>query len=169
MSGPPGSGGAPASGGPVSGGPVGAGIVVGLWATVTAEVTEADTALALGSGDVPVLGTPRLLGLAEAASVAALAPHLPAGQTSVGAAVSLEHKRPSLVGSPIEMRAELTGVDGRKLTFMFIAYGAGTGDDAVIGAGMLERVLVKTDRFLAGAAGANETRPPSATATSTDS
>jgi predicted thioesterase len=134
------------------------GIVVGLRATITSEVTEADTALALGSGDVPVLGTPRLLGLAEAACVAALAPHLTKGQTSVGAAASLEHKRPSPVGAPIEMQAELTGVDGRKLTFMFIAYGPGAGDDAVIGAGILERVLVDADRFLAGAVRAGETR-----------
>ena len=130
-------------------------------------MTKADTAIALGSGDVPVLGTPRLLGLAEAASVAALTPHLPAGQTSVGVAASLEHKRPSPVGAPIEMQAELTGVDGRKLTFMFIAYGAGAGDDAVIGAGILERVLVDADRFIAGAAGGGEASPPSATATST--
>jgi predicted thioesterase len=134
------------------------GVVVGLRATVTSEVTEADTALALGSGDVPVLGTPRLLGLAEAACVAALAPHLRKGQTSVGAAASFEHKRPSPVGAPIEMQAELTGVDGRKLTFMFIAYGPGDGDEAVIGAGILERVLVNTDRFLAGATRAGETR-----------
>jgi fluoroacetyl-CoA thioesterase len=132
-----------------------AGLTVGLLASVSVEVTEADTAVALGSGDLSVLGTPRLLALAEAASVAAVAPQLPAGQTTVGTAVSLEHRRPSPLGAQIEVEAELTEIDGRRLVFMFIAYGPGTGDDAVIGAGTVERVLVDRDRFLAraGAAG----------------
>ena len=124
-------------------------IETGLRASITAEVTEADTAEALGSGEVPVLGTPRLLALAEAACVAAIAPHLDEGKTTVGIAVSLEHKRASLVGDSLEVEAELTEIDGRKLSFNFIAYGLGAGDEAVIGAGTVERMLVDTDRFLA--------------------
>jgi fluoroacetyl-CoA thioesterase len=126
-------------------------VAVGLRATITAEVTEADTAEALGSGDLPVLGTPRLLALAEAACIAAVAPALEAGQTTVGTAVSLEHRRPSLIGTPLEIEAELTEIDGRRLVFMFIAYGPGAGDEAVIGAGTAERVLVDVARFLARA------------------
>ncbi len=126
---------------------------VGLRATLTAEVTEADTAQALGSGEVPVLGTPRLLALAEAACVAAVAPNLDEGQTTVGIAVSLEHKRASPVGASLEIEAELTTIDGRKMSFNFIAYGPGDGDDAVIGAGTVERMLVDTERFLSGVAG----------------
>lgn len=128
----------------------GARIAVGLRATITAEVTDADTAQALGSGEVPVLGTPRLLALAEAACVAAVAPQLEQDQTTVGTAVSLEHKRASPIGAPIEVEAELAGIDGRRLFFNFIAYGPGTGDAAVIGAGTLERVLVDRGRFLRG-------------------
>ena len=127
------------------------GLAVGLRATVTHEVGEDDTAIALGSGDLPVLGTPRLLALAEAACVAAVADRLAAGQTTVGASVSLEHRKPSLVGTPIEVQAELVELEGRKLFFGFIAYGPGDGDDAVIGAGTVQRVLVDADRFLAGA------------------
>ncbi|HEX9035117.1 MAG TPA: hotdog domain-containing protein [Streptosporangiaceae bacterium] len=130
-----------------------AGLAPGLRATVTADVTDADTAVALGSGDVPVLGTPRLLALAEAATVAAVEPQLAAGQTTVGMAVSLEHSRPSPVGAPVRVEAELTQVTGRKLVFNFIAYGAGEGDDAVLGAGTVERVLVDRDRFVARATG----------------
>lgn len=129
-----------------------AGLVVGLRATVTTDVTDADTAQALGSGDVPVLGTPRMLALAEAAAVAAISPQLDAGQTTVGIAVSLEHRRPSPVGTPVEVEAELTEIAGNRLVFMFIAYGPGEGDDAVLGAGTVERVLVDRDRFIAGAA-----------------
>jgi fluoroacetyl-CoA thioesterase len=121
----------------------------GLRATITAEVTEADTAQALGSGQVPVLGTPRLLALAEAACVAAVTPHLAEGQTTVGVAVSLEHRRASPVGASLEVEAELTGIEGRKLSFNFIAYGPGDGDESVVGAGTLERMLVDTERFLA--------------------
>ncbi len=127
------------------------GLAVGLRASVTAEVCEADTAVALGSGDLPVLGTPRLLALAEAATLAAVAPQLQAGQTTVGAAVSLEHHRPSLVGASLEVEAELVEIKGRKLFFGFIAYGPGTGDEAVVGAGTIERVLVDADRFMATA------------------
>jgi len=120
----------------------------GLRASITAEVTEADTAQSLGSGDVPVLGTPRLLALAEAACIAATAPHLDEGKTTVGTAVSLEHKRASPVGASLEVEAELTEIDGRKLSFNFIAYGIGAGDEVVIGAGTVDRMLVDTERFL---------------------
>src|SRR5258708_32444032 len=102
-------------------------VVVGLHATVTAVVTEADTATALGSGDVPVLGTPRLLALAEAASVAAVAPHLASGQTTVGTAVSLEHSRPSPVGPAVPLQAELTEREGRRLGFLLSRHGAVDG------------------------------------------
>jgi predicted thioesterase len=125
------------------------GLEAGLRATISAEVTEADTAQALGSGEVPVLGTPRLLALAEAACVAAVAPNLAAGQTTVGVAVSLEHQRASPVGATLDVEAELTAIEGRKLSFNFIAYGPGDGDESVVGAGTLERMVVDTERFLA--------------------
>jgi predicted thioesterase len=129
------------------------GLVVGLRATVSAEVTQGDTAQALGSGDVPVLGTPRLLALAEAACVAAISPQLARDQTTVGTSVSLEHRRPSPLGAQLEVEAELTEIDGRRLVFMFIAYGLRADeDDAVIGAGTVERVLLDRARFLARAA-----------------
>jgi len=135
-----------------------------LRASVFAVVSEADTAIEVGSGDVPVLATPRLLALAEAASVAAIEPQLTAGMTSVGTAVSLEHRRASPVGAEIDVEAELTEVDGRRLVFSFIVRhspppsgeGAGRGDpgddeDLVVGAGSLERVVVDREKFLARA------------------
>jgi fluoroacetyl-CoA thioesterase len=131
-------------------------VAVGLRATITAEVTDADTSQALGSGTVPVLGTPRLLALAEAACVAAVGPQLEEGQTTVGTAASLEHKRASPVGARIEVEAELAGIEGRRLFFNFIAYGPGTGDETVIGAGTVERMLVDRDRFLRGVRAAPE-------------
>jgi len=80
-------------------------LTVGRQAVVTVETGPRDTAAALGSGDVPVLGTPRLLALAEAATVRALDGALPPGQTSVGTSVRLEHTAASPVGMRITVTA----------------------------------------------------------------
>ena len=96
-------------------------LAAGLRASVRVVVGESDTAPALGSGDVPVLGTPRLLALAEAATVAAVAPQLASGQTTVGTSVTMEHRRASPVGSSLVIEAELTEVDGPRLAFSFVA------------------------------------------------
>ena len=127
------------------------GVTVGLRATVRAAVTEADTATAMGSGDVPVLATPRLLALAEAAAYAAVAPQLADGLTTVGTSVSLEHRRASPLGTEVVVEAELTEVDGSRLVFGFIARVDGTDDDVVLGAGTVERVVLDRARFIARA------------------
>jgi fluoroacetyl-CoA thioesterase len=147
------------------------GVAAGQRASVSAVVADADTAISAGSGDVPVLATPRLLALAEAAAVAAIAPHLAPGMTSVGTSASLEHRRASLVGAEVVVEAELTEVDGRRLMFSFIAResahrpggdgegarsaagAGGDGQELVVGAGTVERVLVDRAAFLARAAG----------------
>ncbi len=125
----------------------------GLVSYVRIVVAEADTAVAVGSGDVPVLATPRLLALAEAAAVAAIAPGLTPGVTSVGTSAVLEHRRPSPVGAEVVVESELAEVDGRRLVFRFIARQEqpalpADDPDAVVGAGSMERVLVNRDRFL---------------------
>lgn len=127
----------------------GASLAVGLRATVRAAVTESDTASAMGSGDVPVLATPRLLALAEAAAFAAVAPQLAEGLTTVGTSVSLEHRRASPLGAEIVVEAELTEVAGSRLVFRFIARVDGTDEDVVLGAGTVERVVVDRARFVA--------------------
>jgi fluoroacetyl-CoA thioesterase len=127
------------------------GLSVGLRASVRAAVTEADTAEAMGSGDVPVLATPRLLALAEAATCAAVVPHLAGGLTSVGTSASVEHRTASPLGAEIVVEAELTEVDGRRLVFGFIARAVGTGEDVVVGAGTVERVVLDRARFIARA------------------
>jgi fluoroacetyl-CoA thioesterase len=125
------------------------GLPVGLRASVRAAVTEADTAEAMGSGDVPVLATPRLLALAEAATCAAVAPQLAGGFTTVGTSASVEHRKASPLGAEIVVEAELTEVDGRRLVFGFIARAADTGEDVVVGAGTVERVVLDRARFIA--------------------
>ena len=119
-------------------------------------VADADTAVAMGSGDVPVLGTPRLLALAEAAAAAAIRPGLEPGQTSVGTSAVLEHNRPSPLGAEVVVEAELTEVDGRRLVFRFTARQKRppeSPDDrnVIVGAGTMERMIVARDRFVSRA------------------
>lgn len=131
-------------------------MAAGVRSWVRIVVADADTAMAVGSGDVPVLATPRLLALAEAAAVAAVTPGLAPGMTSVGTSAVLEHTRASPVGAEVVVEAELTEVDERRLAFRFIArqqQPAGAADDeVVVGAGTMERVLVDRERFVRRAA-----------------
>jgi fluoroacetyl-CoA thioesterase len=123
----------------------------GLEASFRYTVTEADTAAALGSGEVPVLATPRVLALAERATVAAVAGALEAGATTVGTRVELDHLAPSPVGADLEVRAVLERVAGRRLQF---AVGLRAGDRPGA-SGLVTRVVVGTAAFLhdAGVAG----------------
>jgi fluoroacetyl-CoA thioesterase len=119
----------------------------GLRAEVEHAVTESDTAQAVGSGDMPVLATPKLLALAEAATVAAISSELPDGQTSVGTQVSIDHVRASPVGSVVRVNAGLIEVDGSALRFEVVATDS-TGH--VIGRGEVTRAVVDRVQFLAG-------------------
>ena len=85
----------------------------GLSASVEIVVSDDDTAIALGSGDVPVLATPRLVALCEQAAVAALDGQLEAGSTSVGMRVQVDHLMPTSVGAPVTAEATLEKISGR--------------------------------------------------------
>jgi fluoroacetyl-CoA thioesterase len=119
----------------------------GASARVEMHVTDADTAQALGSGDVPVLGTPRLLALAEAATVAVTARRLGSGATTVGTRVELDHRAATPIGRRVAAEAVLIKVDGRRLTFEVTVR---DGDDVVAEA-RIDRALVDRQRFLAKA------------------
>jgi fluoroacetyl-CoA thioesterase len=119
----------------------------GVSATVEFTVGEADTAAALGSGDLPVLGTPGLLAWCEAATCAAVADSLSAGQTSVGTRISLEHLAASPVGERVEVQATVVYVDGRLVRFQVAA--SHVADGKLVSTGEVTRVVVDRDRFLA--------------------
>lgn len=116
----------------------------GLQATVELKVAEGDTARALGSGDVEVLGTPKVIGLCEEAAVAALAGHLKEGQTSVGARVELTHLAPTRVGAVVRACATLERTEGRRLVFSVSVSDA----CGLVAAGKLTRVVVDRAAFL---------------------
>jgi fluoroacetyl-CoA thioesterase len=116
-------------------------------ASVTTTVTESDTARALGSGEVDVLGTPRALALAEAATVRAAAGSLAPGQTTVGTRVELDHLAPSPVGATVRADARLVDRSGRRLTFDVRL----TQDGRPVATGRVTRAIVDRDRFTAQA------------------
>ena len=117
-----------------------------LSASLRFTVTDGDTAGAIGSGSLPVLGTPRLLAWLEAATCAAIEPALDPGATSVGTRVALEHTAASPVGAEVEVVATAAYVDGRLHRFAVAARDTASGK--VVATGEITRVVVDTDRFL---------------------
>ena len=120
-------------------------------AVLTFTVTDEDTAAALGSGSLPVLGTPRLLAWCEAATCAAIEASLPAGATSVGTRIQLEHLAASPVGAELEVTASTAYVDGRLHRFTVAA--RHVADGKVVASGEVTRVVVDAGRFMSRLAG----------------
>jgi fluoroacetyl-CoA thioesterase len=121
----------------------------GLTGRAVLTVTPADTAEAVGSGDVPVLATPRLLALAEAATVDALRDRLPAGLTTVGVRVELSHQAATPVGARVSAEAQLVTVDGRSLRFTVKVTDDAGAAARVVAEGTIDRAAVDRARFLA--------------------
>jgi predicted thioesterase len=103
-----------------------------------------DTALALGSVDVEVLGTPRLVALFEQATVEALSGVLEPGQSSVGMRVQIDHLQPTPIGAEVVVEAQLDKISGRRISFTVTASDSG----GLIAAGKVTRVVVDVERFM---------------------
>lgn len=116
----------------------------GLNGSAELTVGVAHTAIALRSGDVPVLATPVVVALCEEATVDAVSSRLDAGSTTVGTSVEIDHLAPSAVGASVVALAELIAVDGRRLTF---AVEVRDNTDPVA-RGTVTRVVVDRHRFL---------------------
>lgn len=116
----------------------------GLTAEVSLVVTDADTAVALGSGEVAVLGTPRIVSLVEEAAVKAIDGRLDPGTTTVGTRIQLDHLHPTAVGHRVRAEARLERIEGRRLTFAVAVH----DERSLVAAGKVTRVVVETERFL---------------------
>jgi fluoroacetyl-CoA thioesterase len=116
----------------------------GLIGEQETTVTMALTARHLGSGGIDVYATPAMIALMEAAAVAAIDPHLPEGQASVGAAIAVRHLAATPLGQRVRARAEVTGVDGRQITLTVQAW----DERELIGEGTHTRFLIDVARFL---------------------
>lgn len=118
----------------------------GLHAEFTATVTKDKTATHLGSGGVDVFATPAMIAMMEGAAVLAIDPHLEAGHMSVGVEVHVRHLRATPVGQQVRARAEVTEVDGNRVTFKVEAW----DETQQIGEGTHRRAIVELARFQSG-------------------
>ena len=114
-------------------------------ASVSLEVTDDNTAVAAGSGSLRVLGTPFMIALMEKATCNAVHEFLEFGATTVGTCISVSHDKASGVGEIVTAFAKITAAEGRKITFSVYAENE-SGD--VIGKGVIERFVVKSEKFL---------------------
>lgn len=110
---------------------------------MTFEVSQSDTAAAVGSGTVAVLGTPVVVAWLEAATLQVV--EMPAGALSLGVHIDIAHVAASAVGETITAHATLTGVDGLRLTFTVEARNQ---HGAQVAHGIIARVAVDRERFL---------------------
>ena len=119
--------------------------MIGLQHTSLLTVTDAVTAIAMGSGDMPVLATPSMLALMENAAMLAVADHLPEGCTTVGGHISASHLKPTPVGETVTATATVTRVEGRKIEFKVEAHCG----DTLLGEGTHLRFIVDRGKFMA--------------------
>lgn len=116
----------------------------GLSGRVVLTVGDADSAIAMGSGDVAVLATPRIVALMEAAAVVAIEGALPIGFTTVGSRIEVDHLAPTAVGAEVVAHAVVTGVEGRSASFdVTVDEGSST-----VARGSHVRVVVERERFV---------------------
>lgn len=120
---------------------------VGLKNSVAQVVTEKDTALAVGSGSLKVLATPKIIALAEKAAADLLEKILPQEFTSVGISVNIEHTAPTPVGMKFSAEVEILEVAGRKIIFEVKA----ADECGEILRGRHERFIVNREKFQAKA------------------
>ena len=118
-------------------------IEIGLKHTSELTVSESLTAIAVGSGDMPVLATPMMMALMENAAMFAVKDELPDGCTTVGGYIASSHLRPSRIGDVVKATAEVTKVDGKKIEFKVSAYAG----DFLLGEGTHLRFVVDKEKF----------------------
>lgn len=122
---------------------------IGLSGEKSELVTNENTAVKYGSGDVPVYATPALVGLMEGASINAADRFLPAGFCTVGIRMVLDHTAATPLGMTVTARSRLVQIDGRRLVFEVEA----SDERESVGKGMHERFIVQMDKFMSRVSG----------------
>ena len=120
-----------------------AGVTPGLTGTATMIVGTNDTAPRVGSGRIAVLATPVMINLMEEAALATVEHLLEDGQQSLGTHLDVSHIAATPTGMRVVATAELTGIDGRTLTFRLQV----RDEVDLIGEGSHTRVVVSAARF----------------------
>lgn len=108
-------------------------------------VTHQDTASALGSGDLEVLATPRLIAWMENTAMTLCRRHTANGETTVGISIQTSHTKAATVGAAVTVEATLESAEGRKLTLEITASDTGGNQ---LGTARHERFIVNSERFM---------------------
>ena len=119
-------------------------ITVGLKGRAETDVNEGNTAQAACSGALPVFGTPFMCALMEEAAWKSIAPHLDAGQSTVGTRLEVTHDSATPVGMKVWAESEVTQVDGKRIVLNVTAY----DEKGLIGKGTHERFIIQNERFV---------------------
>lgn len=119
-------------------------IEVGTRGRAEALVSEENTALAAGSGDLKVFATPHMVALMENAAANSIKPFLDEGQSSVGTLINVTHEAATPVGMRVRAESEVIAVEGRKVTFRVEAF----DEKGRIGGGIHERFIISSDKFV---------------------
>lgn len=121
-------------------------ILIGTKCQLTQDVTQDLTAAAVGSGALPVFGTPFMAAMMENAAMTCLQSFLEEGQGSVGTHLDITHDAPTPVGMRVWAEAEITGVseNGKMVDFKVSAW----DEKGPIGAGTHTRAIIKNEKFL---------------------
>ncbi|MBQ9763102.1 MAG: thioesterase family protein [Phascolarctobacterium sp.] len=121
-----------------------ANLQAGLNGTATTIVSDKNTAQTMRSGSLPVFATPAMCALMEEAACAALVGCLEPGMGSVGVSLNITHNAPTALNSEVTATAQLTSIEGRKLTFAVVA----KDEHGVIGKGTHERFIIDNEKFM---------------------
>lgn len=121
-------------------------ILIGTKCQLEQTVTQELTAAAVGSGALPVFGTPFMAAMMENAALTALQNFLEEGQGSVGTHLDICHDAPTPVGMKIWAEAEITGVseNGKMVDFKVSAW----DEKGPVGSGVHTRAIISSQRFL---------------------
>ena len=122
-------------------------ILIGTKCQLEQTVTEELTATAVGSGALPVFGTPFMAAMMENAAMTCLQNFLEEGQGSVGTHLEISHDAPTPIGMNVWAEAEITAVseNGKMVDFTVKAW----DEKGPIGSGTHTRAIIKNDKFLA--------------------
>jgi fluoroacetyl-CoA thioesterase len=115
----------------------------GLVGSADLLVGAEHTAPSIGSGLVPVLATPVMINVIEAAALAAVEHYLPPGHQSLGIHLDVRHFAATPIGMRVRATAQLIEVDRRTLSFRVEAH----DEKEQIGDGQHQRVVVNVARF----------------------
>jgi fluoroacetyl-CoA thioesterase len=118
-------------------------ITIGLSGTSTLVVGPEHTAPFVGSGRIPVLATPVMINMIEAAALDAVERLLPAGHQSLGTHLDVSHVAATPIGLQVTATAVVSAIEGRVITFRVEA----RDEVELIGSGIHQRVVVSVARF----------------------